>query len=111
MQVTRAVTNLPNLLTTLDFLALYCNKLIEVQEMFQLKCISSFDADLISVLGLPNLTFLSDTKVDLYNNLTLTKWEGPIQGLYEFGIFSTSFHGSLLPDWLKLQFYRVLNQF
>lgn len=68
--------NLPNLLTTLDFLGLCCNKLIEVQDMFQLKCISSFDADLISVLGLPNL---SDMKVDLYNNLTLTRWEGPIQ--------------------------------
>ncbi|XP_060206162.1 disease resistance-like protein CSA1 [Lycium barbarum] len=92
---------LPNLLTTLDFLALCCNKLIEIQDMFQLKCISSCDADLISVLGFPNLGFLSDTKVDLYNNLTLTRWESPIQGLYEFGIFSTSVHGSELPDWLS----------
>ncbi|XP_010315689.2 disease resistance protein RPV1-like [Solanum lycopersicum] len=92
------LSNLPNILTTLEFLVLSCNKLIEVQEMFQLKCISLFDADLISVLGLPNL---SDMKVDLYNNLTLTRWKCPIQGLYEFGIFSTSFHGSELPDWLS----------
>ncbi|KAH0700930.1 hypothetical protein KY284_015145 [Solanum tuberosum] len=87
------LSNLPNILTTLDFLAIRCNKLIEVQEMLQLKCISLFDADLISILGLPNL---SDTKVDLYNNLTLTRWKCPIQGLYEFGIFSTSVHGSEL---------------
>ncbi|KAH0696230.1 hypothetical protein KY290_013585 [Solanum tuberosum] len=95
------LSNLPNILTTLDFLALRCNKLVEVQEMFQLKCISLFDDDLISVLGLPNLTFLSDTKADLYNNLTLTRWKSPIQGLYEFGIFSTSVHGREVPDWLS----------
>ncbi|KAH0698792.1 hypothetical protein KY284_013007 [Solanum tuberosum] len=92
------IHNLPNLLTTLNFLGLSCNKLIEVQEMFQLKCISSFEVDLISVLGLPNL---SDMKVDLYNSLTLTRWKGPIQGLSEFGIFSISFHGSELPDGLS----------
>ncbi|TMW86310.1 hypothetical protein EJD97_021592 [Solanum chilense] len=90
--------NLPNLLTTMNFLGLSCSKLIEVQEMFQLRCISSFHADLISVLGLPNL---SDMKVDLYNSLTLTRWKGSIQGLSEFGIFITSFHGSELPYWLS----------
>ncbi|KAH0696189.1 hypothetical protein KY290_015825 [Solanum tuberosum] len=76
-------------------------RLTNLQEIFQLKCISLFDDDLISVLGLPNLTFLSDTKADLYSNLTLTRWKCPIQGLYEFGIFSTSVHGSEL---VKLQF-------
>uniref|UniRef100_K4B5G9 Disease resistance protein RPS4B/Roq1-like leucine-rich repeats domain-containing protein n=1 Tax=Solanum lycopersicum TaxID=4081 RepID=K4B5G9_SOLLC len=90
--------NLPNLLTTMNFLGLSCSKLIEVQEMSQLICISSFHADLISVLGLQNL---SDMKVDLYNSLTLTRWKGSIQGLSEFGIFSTSFHGSELPYWLS----------
>ncbi|XP_059631372.1 disease resistance protein RPV1-like [Cornus florida] len=119
------ITNLPNLLKSLDFQMLKCEKLIEVQGLFKLEPIGNFDEVMISNLGLSNLEFLRNIEVSLCNCMTQTKRKVPVQvsslsltlsyrkeliimffmlqGLYEFGIFSTSFPGSEVPGWFSIK--------
>ncbi|XP_059310756.1 disease resistance protein RPP2B-like [Lycium ferocissimum] len=92
------ITNLPNLLTSLDFLGFYCGKLKEVQELFKLKPIENCDSNLTSMFSLVDSEILIKVHVNLYNFLTLTRWKGPIQGLYEFGIFSISLPINEMPQ-------------
>ncbi|KAM3377830.1 disease resistance protein RPV1-like [Capsicum galapagoense] len=93
------ITNLPNSLTSLLFLGFYCGKLRVVEELFQLKPIGSFDSKLTDMFGLIDIEILKKVHVNLYNFLTLTRRIEPIQGLYEFGIFSTFLPKTEMPPW------------
>ncbi|MCD7458184.1 hypothetical protein HAX54_037503 [Datura stramonium] len=93
------ITNLPNLLTSLNFLGFHCGKLKVVEELFQLKPIGSFDSNLTNMFSLIDTEILNKVHVNLYNFLTLTRRIETIQGLYEFGVFSTSLPKTGMPPW------------
>ncbi|GMP39606.1 hypothetical protein CsSME_00010373 [Camellia sinensis var. sinensis] len=97
------VTNLPNLLRSLDLLINLCSNLVEVQGLFKLVPIVNIDVEMINKLGLFNLDVIGKVEVEMYNNLTLTKRKLPLQGLYEFNIFSTSLPGSEVPRWFSIK--------
>ncbi|CAL5329911.1 unnamed protein product [Camellia sinensis] len=94
------MTMLPRLLKSLDLMLINgCNKLIKVDGLFKLEPLGNLDAKIIKKLGLVDLESLGSIEVELCNNLTFTREKGPLQGLFEFGIFSTFFPGSGVPDW------------
>ncbi|XP_052192452.1 disease resistance protein RPV1-like isoform X7 [Diospyros lotus] len=64
----------------------------------KLELIGNFDAQIIDKLGLVNLESMGTVEVELCNRLTSTRQKLPIQGLLEFGIFSTFLPGSRVPD-------------
>ncbi|KAI8025975.1 TMV resistance protein N [Camellia lanceoleosa] len=97
------VTNLPNLLRSLELVINLCNNLVEVQGLFKLVPIVNIDAEMINKLGLFNSEVIGKGEVEMYNNLTLTKRKLPLQGLYEFNIFSTSLPGSEVPRWFNIK--------
>ncbi|XP_059653600.1 disease resistance protein RPV1-like isoform X2 [Cornus florida] len=97
------LTNLPNLLRSLFFDVTGCEKLVEVQGLFKLEAIGNFDAEMVNSLGLCNLKSIRNTEVELFNKLTETRKKGPIQGLHEFGIFSTSLPGSKFSDGFSIK--------
>ncbi|KAL7235600.1 hypothetical protein ACSBR1_018986 [Camellia fascicularis] len=69
--------------------------------MFRLEPITKVDAKMINNLGLVNLDTMGNIELDLYNNLTQSGKKGPIQGFYEFGIFSTLLSASEVPSWFS----------
>ncbi|GMP39608.1 hypothetical protein CsSME_00010374 [Camellia sinensis var. sinensis] len=95
------VTNLPNILSSLDMILNSCDKLVEVQGLFKLVPIVNIDAQIINKLGLFNLEVIGEVKVELLNNMALSKRKLPLQGLYEFNIFSTFLPGSEVPRWFN----------
>ncbi|CAL5380077.1 unnamed protein product [Camellia sinensis] len=97
----KRITNLPNLLNRLFLDVSDCNRLVEVQGLFRLEPIGNFVPEMINSLGLFNLESIENTEVELFNNMTKTRIKCPIQGLYEFGIFSTSLPGNEIPGWFS----------
>ncbi|CAL5378192.1 unnamed protein product [Camellia sinensis] len=97
----KRITNLPNLLNRLFLDVSDCNRLVEVQGLFRLEPIGNFVPEMINSLGLFNLESIKNTEVELFNNMTKTRIKCPIQGLYEFGIFSTSLPGNEIPGWFS----------
>ncbi|CAL5380081.1 unnamed protein product [Camellia sinensis] len=94
------MTMLPSLLKSLDFMLINgCNKLIKVNGLFKLEPIGNLDAKIIKKLGFVDLESFGNNEVELCNNLTFTREKGPLQGLFEFGIFSTFFPGSGVTDY------------
>ncbi|XP_019179416.1 PREDICTED: TMV resistance protein N-like isoform X2 [Ipomoea nil] len=97
----QGIRNLPNLWTTLFLQVNDCEKLDEVQGLFKLAPISNFDAELVKTLGYLDIEAIRDAEVELFNELTETRSKYLVQGLYEFGIFSTYFPGSEVPRWFS----------
>ncbi|XP_031121107.1 TMV resistance protein N-like [Ipomoea triloba] len=97
----QGIRNLPNLWTELFLLVMDCEKLNEVQGLFKLAPISNFDAELVKTLGYLDIEAIRDAEVELFNGLTETRSKYVVQGLYEFGIFSTYFPGSEVPRWFS----------
>ncbi|XP_059653214.1 disease resistance protein RPV1-like isoform X2 [Cornus florida] len=97
------ITNLPNLLGSLHLLMNYSDNLTEVRGLFKLEPIGNFDEVMISNLGLSDMEFLRNIEVSLWNNMTRTKIKGPLQGLYELGIFSTFLPGSEVPGCFSIK--------
>ncbi|XP_059654640.1 uncharacterized protein LOC132301404 [Cornus florida] len=97
------IINLPNLLKSLALVTDECDKLTEVQRLFKLEPIGNFDEVMIRNLGLSDLEFLRSIEVYLFNNMTRTIRKVPIQGLCEFGIFSTFLPGSEVPGWFSIK--------
>ncbi|GFY94386.1 disease resistance protein [Actinidia rufa] len=95
------ITNLPNWLRSLNLDLCDCTELVEIRGLFRLEPIAKVDAKMINYLGLVDLDAMGNIEVDLYNNLTQAGKKGPIQGLYEFGIFSTFLSGSEVPNWFS----------
>ncbi|XP_052205028.1 disease resistance protein RPV1-like [Diospyros lotus] len=97
----RRITNLPNLLKSLFLDVMDCSKLVEVQGLFKLEPIGNFGLEMINGLGLSNLDSIGNTEVELFNNMTKTRIKCPVQGLYEFSIFSTCLPGNEIPGWFS----------
>nr|GMD87264.1 TMV resistance protein N-like isoform X1 [Ipomoea batatas] len=97
----QGIRNLPNLWTELFLLVMFCEKLDEVQGLFKLAPINNFDAELVKTLGYLDIEAIRDSEVELFNELTETRSKYLVQGLYEFGIFSTYFPGSEVPRWFS----------
>lgn len=95
------VSNLPNLLRSLDLWNCECYKLVEVQGLFKLEPLGNTDAEMINHLRLFNLESLGDVKVDLFDTFSTTYRKVLLQGLYECSIFSTYIPGSEVPDWFS----------
>ncbi|CAL5340923.1 unnamed protein product [Camellia sinensis] len=93
------VTNLPNLLRSLILDSSDCEKLVEVQGMFKLEPIGNAGAEVINKLGLVDLESMGSLEVELLNNMTSTRKKGPLQGLYECGIYSIFVPGNEVPGW------------
>ncbi|CAL5378152.1 unnamed protein product [Camellia sinensis] len=97
------VINLPNLLKSLDVVVNFCDNLIEVQGLFKLVPIVNIDTEMMNKLGLCNLEVIGKVEVELFNNMTISKRKLPLQGLYEFNIFSTFLLGSEVPRWFDIK--------
>ncbi|KAL7205655.1 hypothetical protein ACSBR2_018559 [Camellia fascicularis] len=97
------VINLPNLLKSLDVVVNFCDNLIEVQGLFKLVPIVNIDTQMMNKLGLCNLEVIGKVEVELFNNMAISKRKLPLQGLYEFNIFSTFFLGSEVPRWFDIK--------
>ncbi|CAL5401879.1 unnamed protein product [Camellia sinensis] len=93
------VTNLPNLLRSLILDSSDCEKLVEVQGMFKLEPIGNAGAEMINNLGLVDLESMGSLEAELQNNMTSTRKKGPLQGLYECGIYSIFVPGNEVPGW------------
>ncbi|XP_059652093.1 uncharacterized protein LOC132299470 isoform X3 [Cornus florida] len=91
------VANLPNMLSSLLFIMHGCSKLVQVQGVFKLEPIGTVDAEMVNILGLSIFELLGNVKVNLYNNMTFTERKVRLQGLYEFGMFSTFVPGNEVP--------------
>ncbi|XP_060169629.1 disease resistance protein RPV1-like isoform X1 [Lycium barbarum] len=76
-------------------------KLTEIPGLFKLEPISNFKEEMVNTLNHLNLDDIQNTDVELFNRLTNTKRIYSVQGLYEFGIFSTYFPGSEIPSWYR----------
>ncbi|XP_050365553.1 disease resistance protein RPV1-like [Argentina anserina] len=93
----KKITNLAN-----RYSHLYeCEELVEVEGVFCIKpLIDELDAEMIRKIGLYNFESFERTEVYIMSNaLTMCTRKCPLQGLYEFGIFSIFLHGSKIPDW------------
>ncbi|CAL5378150.1 unnamed protein product [Camellia sinensis] len=97
------VINLPNLLKSLDVVVNSCDNLIEVQGLFKLVPIVNIDIQMMNNLGLCNLEVIGKIEVELFNNMIISKRKLPLQGLYEFNIFSTLLLGSEVPRWFDIK--------
>lgn len=96
----KRITNLPNLLKSLFLDVSGCEKLVEVQGLFRLEPIRNFGADrVINELGILNLDIIENAPVELFNKLTKTRQKDVVQGLFEFGIFSSYVPGNEIPAW------------
>ncbi|CAL5401861.1 unnamed protein product [Camellia sinensis] len=93
------VTNLPNLLRSLILDSSDCEKLVEVQGMFKLEPIGNAGGEMINKSGLVDLESMGSLEVELLNNKTSTRKKGPLQGLYECGIYSIFVPGNEVPGW------------
>ncbi|CAN4110135.1 unnamed protein product [Withania somnifera] len=97
------VTNLPSLLEThtlfLDVRG--SEKLTEIPGLFKLEPIRNFREEMVNTLNHLKLDDIQNEDVELFNRLTNTKRNYSVQGLYEFGIFSTYFPGSEIPSWFS----------
>ncbi|XP_052192447.1 disease resistance protein RPV1-like isoform X3 [Diospyros lotus] len=88
-----------SMLISMDFKLLDgCNRLTNIDGLFKLELIGNFDAKIIDKLGFVNLESMGTVEVELCNQLTSTRQKLPLQGLLEFGIFSTFLPGSRVPD-------------
>ncbi|XAR56225.1 hypothetical protein NMG60_11036612 [Bertholletia excelsa] len=94
----------PSLLKSLNVMNLKgCDNLAKIDGLFQLEHIKNFHHG-IRILGLHDLEFQRNIEVELCNNLTFTRKKGPIQGLYEFDVFSTFLPGNKVPAWFANKF-------
>ncbi|KAK9944963.1 hypothetical protein M0R45_010501 [Rubus argutus] len=75
-----------------------CTELVEVERLFTIKPLRSVDIEMIKYMGLYDFESIESTQVEMTNCLTHTTRTGPLQGLYECGIFSIFLQGSTVPD-------------
>ncbi|KAL6217628.1 hypothetical protein ACLB2K_010845 [Fragaria x ananassa] len=94
----RKVTNLPNFFMSLTPFLTDCGELAEVQSLFTIKPLRGIDLQMIKNMGLCNLESIRGIEVEMGNHLTYTSRTGPLQGLYECGIFSIFLHAHTIPD-------------
>ncbi|CAL9006582.1 unnamed protein product [Prunus brigantina] len=71
--------------------------LVEWENWFKVEPIGRVDADMINLLGLCNLESMAPIRIQkpLYYGTEVHR--SPVQGLYEYGIFSTFFAGNEVP--------------
>nr|GMD48570.1 TMV resistance protein N-like [Ipomoea batatas] len=94
------IANLPNFLKSLDLKLEDCGKLVEVEGIFMLKHIEDMDEmfNIWSLCDIKPEAEGSAVGMELHNSLTSTTTKAPpVQGLYEFGIFSMFLPGSKVP--------------
>nr|GMD47318.1 TMV resistance protein N-like [Ipomoea batatas] len=94
------IANFPNFLKSLDLKLEDCGKLVEVEGIFMLKHIQDMDEmfNIWSLCDIKPEAEGSAVGVELHNSLTSTTTKAPpVQGLYEFGIFSMFLPGSKVP--------------
>ncbi|KAK4493038.1 hypothetical protein RD792_018145 [Penstemon davidsonii] len=92
----KIITNLPNCLRSLELQLKDCEELVEIEKIFKLKPITCMNNDRFLNLWV-GIDFVEGIEMEFSNNLTCTTRKGPVQGLYEFGIFSTFFPGNTVP--------------
>lgn len=93
---------LPKLLMALTFKVFDgCENLVNFDGLLKLEPLGNFHAEFINDLCIADLESIVSTVVELCNNLTRTKMKAPLQGLYEFGIFSTFIPGYEVPSWFS----------
>ncbi|XVF41646.1 hypothetical protein PTKIN_Ptkin01aG0296800 [Pterospermum kingtungense] len=96
---TVGLVNLTRLFSSKRCVIFGCERLIEVQDIFKMKSIETFEAEEIRCLF--NMDSIDNTKVQLYNYLTDTKISVTPQVLQESGISSTFVSGSEVPTWFE----------
>ncbi|PSS19001.1 Disease resistance protein like [Actinidia chinensis var. chinensis] len=94
------VTNVPNMFTCLILSMHKCEKLVEVQGIFTLKPIGNVNPQIIKHLALDLFKLESMGNLDLkyHNEMTGVITNGPVQVLYECGIYSTLLPRSWFQD-------------
>ncbi|KAB2595316.1 protein suppressor of npr1-1 [Pyrus ussuriensis x Pyrus communis] len=79
-----------------------CNwNLVEWEYEYKLEPIDRVDAEMIKLLGLSNLESMPAVRMHRRNATRDHPEEVPVQGLYQFGIFSTFFTGNEVPGWFS----------
>ncbi|KAA8536641.1 hypothetical protein F0562_029119 [Nyssa sinensis] len=74
-----------------------CTKVVEFQDTFRLEPIGKVDTKMVDTLGLFNLESMGNDEVNFFHGLSSNILKCPIQGLYEYGIFSTFVPGGGVP--------------
>ncbi|KAL6285073.1 hypothetical protein ACE6H2_009463 [Prunus campanulata] len=97
----KRVTNVPNKFRSLELMFYQCMMLVEVKSSFNINPLRNIDIEIIQEMGLFNLESIESAEVEMINYSTNTTRKGPLQGLYECGIFSIFLHGSKIPDWFS----------
>nr|XP_008375654.2 disease resistance protein RML1A-like [Malus domestica] len=97
----KRITNLPNAFESLSKNFEECEKLDEIQSLFEIKPLRNVDIEMIKDVGLFNLESTESTEVEMINYLTYTTKKCCLQVLKECGIFSIFIHGSKIPDWFS----------
>ncbi|CAL5401804.1 unnamed protein product [Camellia sinensis] len=67
--------------------------------IFKLEPIGNAGAEVINNLRLVDLESMGSLEVELENNMTCTRKKGPLQGLYECGIYSIFVPANEVPGW------------
>ncbi|KAJ9162704.1 hypothetical protein P3X46_022460 [Hevea brasiliensis] len=93
------ITNLPNLLITLQVQLFGCDQLVEVQGLFKLEPLINMDTEMMNDLDLFDLASLGSTEVTMFNAMANRERRTLPQVLQECGIFSFFLAGSKVPFW------------
>jgi Leucine-rich repeat (LRR) protein len=75
--------------------------MIDKDSQLKVGPIENIDAEVINRLGLLNVESIINVNVNLLNRMTITEGKVPIQGVYEFGIYSIFLPRSEVPDWFS----------
>ncbi|KVH96353.1 hypothetical protein Ccrd_001554 [Cynara cardunculus var. scolymus] len=78
-----------------------CRKLVEVEGYFRLEPISKVNQEIINDLGLINVGSMGNLELYLDDGFSYYNGKRPIQGLFQFGIFSTFIPSGEVPSWFE----------
>lgn len=78
-----------------------CRKLAEVEGYFRLEPISKVNQEIINDLGLINVGSMGNLELYLDDGFSYYNGKRPIQGLFQFGIFSTFIPSGEVPSWFE----------
>ncbi|KAI3729666.1 hypothetical protein L6452_18329 [Arctium lappa] len=78
-----------------------CRKLTEVEGYFRLEPISKVNQEIINDLGLIDVGSMGNLELYLDDGFSYYNGKRPIQGLFQFGIFSTFIPSGEVPNWFE----------
>ncbi|XP_023763362.1 disease resistance protein RUN1 isoform X1 [Lactuca sativa] len=81
----------------------WSESLTEIQGIIKFQAIAQIEDQILCSLGWINLQHVKDQRIRISESSLWSRAKKlpiPVQMFYEFGIFSTCFHGKAVPDWL-----------